>query len=109
MLRVFHIACLIALAGCGEWPDLPESTVRTNDWPTLQPLDDVLPAEAPNGDAIVDEVTARSSSLSTRAATLGRGSPETQRVEALNARAEILRQPVEDGDAFEELRARIGG
>lgn len=93
MHRTASLALALALCACGAWPDLPEAAERTSTggWPRLQPLDELIGDTAPGSasDEAALELTARA--------------------DALRRRAELLRAPVPDADAFEALRLRIGG
>ncbi|NNL74514.1 MAG: hypothetical protein HKP29_14220 [Silicimonas sp.] len=92
MRAVLSIFVAFGLAGCGDWPDLPDTPgSRSGGWPRLAPLSDLERGlGAPT--AASDEDAAR---LAARA-------------EALRRRAAVLRTPVPDQDAFDALRARVG-
>ena len=87
------LLCCLALAACGAWPDVPLGVQRDpgGTWPVLRPSAELL-AEAPP----VTQDDQAAENLNSRA-------------EALRRRADLMRAPVPDGDAFEALRARIGG
>lgn len=85
------ILCGLALAGCGDWPDVvdPGGDVTSRDWPKLQPLGDL---GGPPGSAW-DE-SAAFQSLETRAAQL-------------RLRAALLRTPLTDQDSIDRLRTLL--
>lgn len=86
-------ASLLVLTACSAWPTLPEGSPEASraPWPRLLPLDSLL-GDLPPGEA-TDEVAAEL----------------TARADALRRRATVLRAPVPDADAFEELRQRVSG
>lgn len=90
-MRMLLFCLTLGLTACAEWPDAggPTMSRRSNDWPTLLPLSQIL--ESGTIEAAEDEDAAR---LSARA-------------EALRNRARILRANAGDIDAMEALRARL--
>lgn len=89
MNRLAALPLMFLLAACGAWPDVPAPGAQggTGAWPALVPLSEVIAAqpEGATGEADATELSARA--------------------EALRRRADLLRAPVADGDAFEALRA----
>jgi hypothetical protein len=83
------VFCL-GLAACGAWPDVPSpSGARAGaGWPELVPLSDLTGGRTATGDEGAE--------------------PLAERAASLRQRAELMRAPVRDGDAFEALRARLG-
>ena len=78
-----------ALCACADWPDLgPSEVAQDGHWPELLPFD----AFDDGRGSRIDEGDAEA--LAARAA-------------GLRGRAAILRRPVVDDDAFEEMRARM--
>ncbi len=78
----------LAVAGCSDWPDVPDSASSEplGPWPTLQPIDgtvETVSASDPEFE-IIDTRAAR-----------------------LRARASVLRTPVQDQASFDRLRARM--
>ncbi|QMU57284.1 MAG: hypothetical protein GKR98_03115 [Boseongicola sp.] len=80
---------LLALAGCGNWPDLPvpEQSGSNVGWPKLVPVGPLLEPTDSSGDA--------------------EGETAELRLARLNARAALLRRPVTDMDEFERLRGLL--
>ncbi len=90
MVRPIAILLVLLLPACGGWPDVPESATSrdTDTWPELLPLRQIGgPVAKEDPEAIRAELAARTANL--------------------RARADIMRQPAEDADAMEDLRARL--
>lgn len=92
MFRTFAVIALICATSCSDWPDVdtPELSGSSADWPELVPISELPTDVASNTNSENDA----NDSLSARAA-------------ALRARAAILRRPVPDSDAFEQMRGRL--
>ena len=86
MRRFGFLCAILFLSGCVDWPDVPVSpTADAADWPELLPLDEIgAPPTVTDNDAAIETLE--------------------NRAEALRARAQVLRQPVEDDAAMERLR-----
>jgi hypothetical protein len=91
-LRSLLILCVgLALAGCVEWPDVPEpeGVVTSGAWPTLLPMADLKASPV-----VTDADLAAFETMEVRAARL-------------RQRAALLRSPVTDQDSFDRLRNRL--
>lgn len=97
-LTAAALAGLVALSGCGEFPDPggPGSqTARAAPWPTLAPVQELLatvPGDAEAADAASRALMARAANLRARAAVLRRTGLEEADRDALAAA--IARHPI---------------
>ena len=90
-MRLIFLSLCLTLTACADWPDAGGPTMdrRSSDWPTLQPLSELVV-----GGTVQTAEDADAARLAARAA-------------ALQNRARILRANAADADAMEALRARL--
>ncbi len=103
---------ILGLAGCAQFPEIDaanRASPPAGDPPALLPFDELARASTINTSPPEDIAT-----IEARAAALGQAGARTPSsagtaadLAALKARAAILRQPVEDFDQLEELRAKL--
>lgn len=109
-MRILVALVVTALGGCTQFPDIEAAnrmSPATGEPPALLPFAELERATAinttpPEG---LEALEARAANLSRRGARAPRGTAAD--LAALQARAAILRQPVETFDELEELRARL--